>query len=181
MLRLNLGCGERILEGYQNVDKIDLPGVDQLLDLSQEISWFAWDESSVDEIIMSHVLEHLPDSLQVMERIWKICKPMAIVKIRVPFWNSHHAWRDITHIRTFTEKSFDYFDPSTDLCKKVGYYTKARFRILKKNYLVSCRGGKDKGGWYLIRNPLFKAILEFFSTYFSGVIYFIDVELQAIK
>jgi len=51
--KLNLGCGEFPLEGYTNVDL--RPPADVIGDFTTD-----FDFKDVDEVIMSHVLEHLP-------------------------------------------------------------------------------------------------------------------------
>ncbi len=53
-LRLNLGCGERPLDGYVNVDFRSAPHVDVVADARR----LPFDEGSVDEIVSSHLVEH---------------------------------------------------------------------------------------------------------------------------
>jgi predicted SAM-dependent methyltransferase len=55
-LRLNLGCGHVMLPGYINVDQRDVPGVDIVADVGD----LPLQESSVQELFSSHVLEHFP-------------------------------------------------------------------------------------------------------------------------
>jgi predicted SAM-dependent methyltransferase len=54
--RLNVGCGHIPLEGYINVDRRDLPGVD----IVAEASGIPLEDGTVDEIFSSHLLEHFP-------------------------------------------------------------------------------------------------------------------------
>lgn len=56
-LWINLGCGARPLEGFVNVDLIDVPGVDVVADVSGPLPF---DAGSADLLYASHVLEHLP-------------------------------------------------------------------------------------------------------------------------
>ena len=56
-MRLNLGCGFNKRDGYVNVDIGDHCAPDVVHDL-EKAPW-PWDDSSIDEIYMSHVLEHL--------------------------------------------------------------------------------------------------------------------------
>lgn len=55
-LRLNLGCGHVPLEGYLNVDRRALPGVDVVA----EVDELPFEQGEVDEIFSAHLLEHFP-------------------------------------------------------------------------------------------------------------------------
>ncbi|MFZ2172152.1 MAG: methyltransferase domain-containing protein [Methylococcaceae bacterium] len=55
-LRLNLGCGHIPLEGYLNVDRRALPGVD----IVAEVDELPFEPGEVDEIFSAHLLEHFP-------------------------------------------------------------------------------------------------------------------------
>lgn len=55
-LRLNLGCGHIPLDGYLNVDRRGLPGVD----IVAEVDDLPFVAEEVDEIFSSHLLEHFP-------------------------------------------------------------------------------------------------------------------------
>jgi predicted SAM-dependent methyltransferase len=54
--RLNLGCGHVPLDGYLNVDRRALPGVD----LVAEVDDLPFEDGEVAEIHSAHVLEHFP-------------------------------------------------------------------------------------------------------------------------
>jgi SAM-dependent methyltransferase len=55
-VKLNLGSGERPLEGFVNVDALEnLPGVDVVADISQRLPF---DDGSADLVHASHILEH---------------------------------------------------------------------------------------------------------------------------
>lgn len=55
-LKLNLGCGHIPLDGYLNVDRRALPGVD----IVAEIDDLPVAEGEVDEVHSAHLLEHFP-------------------------------------------------------------------------------------------------------------------------
>lgn len=55
-VRLNLGCGHVPLDGYLNVDRRALPGVD----IVAEIDKLPFGPGEVDEIFSAHLVEHFP-------------------------------------------------------------------------------------------------------------------------
>ena len=55
-LRLNLGCGHVPLDGYLNVDRRALPGVD----IVAEVDQLPFAAAEVQEIFSAHLLEHFP-------------------------------------------------------------------------------------------------------------------------
>jgi len=80
---------------------------------------------------MVNILEHLPDTIRVLEEVWRMSQRDGHVHIEVPYYNSPGASQDPTHLRFFTEHSFDYFTPdNTTYLSAYNYYTKARFLIL---------------------------------------------------
>jgi ubiquinone/menaquinone biosynthesis C-methylase UbiE len=125
MIKLNLGCGPNKEAGYIGVDKVKLPTVDIVHNL--DVYPYPFEDNSVDEVICSHILEHLEDLNKTMEELYRICKPNALVKVRGPYYKSHYAFGDATHKHFFTEQSFIYFDSSHPF----SYYTTARFEVVK--------------------------------------------------
>jgi len=99
-IRLNLGCGADIRKGYVNVDLHGSPDV--TLDLNSA-NW-PWEDNSVQEVAMYHVLEHLPDTIQVMRELYRICRDGAKVHIRVPHPRHDDFLSDPTHVRPITIK-----------------------------------------------------------------------------
>lgn len=55
-IRLNLGCGHICLEGYLNVDRRRLPGVD----IVAEVDDLPFEAGDVTEIRSAHLIEHFP-------------------------------------------------------------------------------------------------------------------------
>ena len=98
-IKLNLGCGERHLDGYVNVDKFGTP------DLCHDLETFPWpwDDLSVIEIQLIHVLEHLGQStavyLEIIKEIYRICQNGARIRIIVPHYRHQYFYDDPTHVR----------------------------------------------------------------------------------
>lgn len=108
-VRLNVGCGRHPLEGWLNLDRQAGPGVDVVADLEtvRERPLSIADDS-VDEFLLSHVIEHVRDSLGLMQELWRVAKPGALAVIRVPFGSSDDAWEDPTHLRPYFVGSFGF-------------------------------------------------------------------------
>ena len=75
-MKLNLGSGEKEIEGYTNVDVIH----------GQEVFPLAFDSESVDEIRASHILEHFSfrETLNILKEWNRVLKVGGIIKIAVP-------------------------------------------------------------------------------------------------
>ena len=110
-LRLNLGCGFDKKAGWINVDKNSLSEPDQIVDL--ESTPWPWPDSSIAEIQMRHVLEHLGETtesyLSIIREIWRICRPGALVRIVVPHPRHDHFLNDPTHVRPITVQGLEMF------------------------------------------------------------------------
>lgn len=115
MTKLNLGCGNKILEDYINVDKHGEPDVTKDL---EDLPW-EWKDDSVEEILMIHVLEHLGQSTDTYLGIWKeiyrICKKNALIKITVPHHRHDFFVDDPTHVRAITPLGLQLFSKKKNL------------------------------------------------------------------
>lgn len=108
--RLNVGCGRNIRDGWINLDAANLPGVDIVCDL-ENLREHPIDlpEGSVEYFLLSHVIEHIRDSLSLMQELWRLAKPGATALIQVPHGGNDDAWEDPTHVRPYFVGSFGYF------------------------------------------------------------------------
>ena len=83
-MKLNLGCGDDIKEGYLNVDfRKTHPSV-QVQDLSK-FPW-PWADGFADEILMLDFLEHFPyaQTERILFECFRILKDDGEVVIQVP-------------------------------------------------------------------------------------------------
>ncbi|TMH57691.1 MAG: methyltransferase domain-containing protein [Betaproteobacteria bacterium] len=109
-LKLNLGCGRACLPGWVNVDVTALPGVDVVADLERcRTQRLPFADGAVDEFLLSHVLEHIEDTLGIMQELHRIARPGATATIRSPYGGSDDADEDPTHRHRFFLNSFGYF------------------------------------------------------------------------
>lgn len=169
-MKLNLGCGLKKIEGFTGVDKIKTEATDVRHDLN--VFPYPFSDNSVSEVVMDNVLEHLEDVIKVMDELYRISQPGAILRISVPYFKSNSAFTDPTHRHFFTETSFKYFTEENPL----NYYSQARFSALKTKLICH---SKYRDAKHFFRNLLpFKKVLNYFLTNIYDEIYF---ELQVLK
>lgn len=112
MLKLNLGCGSKVFEGWINVDKFSYFPVDLVHDLEEFP--YPFDDDSCDEIMMNHVLEHLgqdPDVFnKIISELYRICKNEASIQINVPHPRHDNFLSDPTHVRPINANVLSLYD-----------------------------------------------------------------------
>ena len=106
MLRLNLGCADRHIPGWTNVDIV--PPADLISDLSQR---WPWDDSTADAIKAEDIFEHLPDRIHTMNETWRVLRHMGMAEIIVPSAAEGAGFaQDPTHKSAWCANSFQYFE-----------------------------------------------------------------------
>lgn len=103
-MKLNLGCGNKKLPGFVNIDirkEVEPDVVDDITILS------SIKKESIDLIYACHVLEHIKfwDVRQVLMRWNDILKPRGILRLSVPDMDAVFAhyfyWKDLRSLRGF--------------------------------------------------------------------------------
>ena len=146
MLKLNLGCGQHHKEGYINVDKY--PPADVVIDL-EEIIW-PWDDSSVDEVVMHHSLEHMGATvdgfMHIIKELYRVCTAGAIIKITVPHPRHDDFINDPTHVRIVTPMIFELFSKkNNELWAKMGTPNTPMGMQLNVDFeIVKCEAALDE-------------------------------------
>lgn len=130
-MRLILGCGEKRYEAGLHVDIRLTSATDLLLDLNK-IPW-PLETEAFEEVIAEDIIEHLSDVIKTVEECYRVLKPGGSLRIITPHYMHENSWIDPTHKWHLTEKSFDYFDPSTNFGKKYSFYTTCKFKITHKD------------------------------------------------
>jgi SAM-dependent methyltransferase len=111
MTKLNLGCGQNKKPGYVNVDKYESFSPEIVWDL-ETVPW-PFEDSSAEEIVMHHSLEHMGATtegfLAIMKELYRVCAPGAKVFIAVPHPRSDSYAGDPTHVRPITTSVMSLF------------------------------------------------------------------------
>lgn len=110
-LKLHLGCGNKHIEGYTNIDVRYIPGVDAVDNIKYLRSYKL---SSVSTIYASHVLEHFSrwEYKDVLKRWYEILTPGGELRIAVPDFEAiveyYNNTRDLNAIRGLMYGGQDY-------------------------------------------------------------------------
>ncbi len=124
---LNIGCGKTRIPHSVGVDCVR---IDNYVDVVHNLNVipYPFKKSSIDEIHLYHVLEHLHNPVTIMEEFFRLLKPGGLLFIRVPHFSSLAGFTDFTHIRPYGYLSFDIFQKD----HPQHYYTTAEFSIVNK-------------------------------------------------
>jgi len=77
-----------------------------------------WPDNSVDEVLLSHVLEHLGQAtdtyLGIIKEIYRVCRDVARITIIVPHPRHDNFLTDPTHVRAITEQGLNMFSQASN-------------------------------------------------------------------
>ena len=112
MLKLNLGSGDKKIDGFVNLDKFDTFYPDYVHDL--EVFPYPFSDNQVSHILMSHVLEHIgqnPDVFNnIMKELYRITCNNGLIDIVVPHPRHDNFLSDPTHVRPITSLGLQLYD-----------------------------------------------------------------------
>jgi SAM-dependent methyltransferase len=127
-MKLNLGCGTDIREGWVNLDFVHAPGVDVVHDLN--VTPLPFDDGVFDHILADNVLEHLLHYEPVVEDCYRVLRPGGTMEIRVPYGIT--GLRSAYHLRLFDMKTLRCFCLSEkDRAVARGYQLSPRFDMVR--------------------------------------------------
>jgi len=164
-LIVELGSGGQKKEGRITIDKVDLPEVDIVADLEENLSFLP--DNSVDEIHCRSVLEHIEHFENLMAEMVRILKKDGTAHIFVPHFSNSYYYSDYTHKRFFGLYSFYYFvSPQKQLSRKVpDFYTDIRIEILSQRLVFRSAFKlinplKKLFGWFINLNSYLQQYYE---------------------
>ncbi len=155
MRALDVGCGTRKIKGAIGIDLRKVKGVDVIADATM----LPFKNDCFDKIILSHIVEHIPDIICFMREIWRVSKNKATIHIWTPHFTSMNSFTDLTHVRHLTSQSFDYFDKTTSLAKDLWFDRELKFKVKTKRLIFTKR--KTRFWNYLIEKLANKNIARY--------------------
>lgn len=93
-LFLHIGSGDKILKGWVNIDRKQLPGVDVVTDVTRGLNF-----SGVRAVYAEHFLEHLTidEALAFLEQVHQALAPNGLLRLSTPnldwVWKTHYRLR----------------------------------------------------------------------------------------
>lgn len=185
-MRLNLGCGNRKRQGWHNVDNSPDCSPDELVDL-ERVPW-PWPDNSVDEIFLSHVLEHLGQAADVyfgiIKEIYRVCRDGATITVIAPHPRHDFFLFDPTHVRPVTAEWLNIFSQATNrrlmaqghANTPLGVYLGVDLRVKSAKHDLDDRW-RDR----LQRGEITEADLNFAQATYSNVVTQTTIVIKAIK
>ena len=131
-MKLNIGCGNKKIEGYIGVDKFQCEAAEYICDIEKERLPF--EDNSVESIILDNVIEHFYNIPNVINELVRVSSKGAIIKIITPHFSALSSWVDPTHVHHLSYFSFDHFEKDS-----VSHYVGKGVKI--KNKKLSFGGG----------------------------------------
>lgn len=130
-MKVNLGCGNRRVDGYAGLDRHPCGGADVLGDL---VRGLPFRDDSVSAFLLDNVIEHIPDIPALMAEIVRTGRHGARIIILTPHFTSLSSWKDPTHIHHLSYFSFDHFEQ-----RSVQHYMGKGLRVVRRE--LSFGGG----------------------------------------
>jgi SAM-dependent methyltransferase len=169
MCKVDLGCGTSKKLGYIGLDLMPFGEVDIVCNLEHGIPVR---NNVVTSVYSNQVLEHIENTVLIMQEIFRVCKPGARVTLRVPYYTSIGAFKDPTHKSFFTEETFKYF--SSRQWDGFDYGFEVNFQVERIDYTYLRPFGR-------LGNFLPSALMYPFRRFFWNVVHSMIVELRVVK
>jgi len=119
-MKINIGCGNKYLDGYKNIDISNKVKADEYYDICKGIKE---KDNSIDEILAEGVLEQISSNEQfvfVLNECHRVLKTDGILIGQVPSTSLHVLCLDPFDRRWFLPDTFKYFDINEHCWKNFG-------------------------------------------------------------
>jgi hypothetical protein len=172
-MKLHLGCGNDLREGYVNCDISKEVNPDKIVNL--EKTPLPFKDNSVSEVVANHVFEHIRNFTELVHDLHRVCKKNAVIKIKVPFYSSWGQWNDPTHVRAFSPFTFGYFNKGNYSHEVNAKGNMFDIRKTKINFGV---GSSSKLNWLF--NPFLNMDHRVYCRFFAWIFPAAEIEFELV-
>jgi SAM-dependent methyltransferase len=136
MKKLNLGCENEYLDGWVNLDLDKKVRADVYHNLDKFP--YPFKDNEFDEILASHILEHVSDLDKTMKELYRITKDRGLIYINSPHFSDPQKWSEFSHKHCFSYITFgEWFCnkdlyPLFEIVKKKISFTRINFKFMNK-------------------------------------------------
>jgi len=175
-IQIDLGCGNRKLDGYIGVDTFKSKKTDLISNIENGLPF---KNNSIDKIYSSFLFEHISNPIKLFQEIYRVCKNNTIVKFRVPYYQSVTQYKDPTHKTPIMPEMIRYF--TEDKWYGSDYNINTNFETLKikYQYFRPFNWMTDKRICFLW--PITYPIVLFARRFLWNVVHSITITLKVIK
>lgn len=125
---LDVGCGSNKYPGAIGLDNNPRTAADVIHDLGTVPYPFA--ENEFDEIVSSHVVEHVPDVMAFVTELYRITKPGGRIKLLTPHYTNPDWANDPTHRNHINSYTFNVFMSDR---RVFDFYSDVNLRLVKRH------------------------------------------------
>jgi predicted SAM-dependent methyltransferase len=132
-MKLNLGSGQRQMEGYINLDKEDY-GQEIIRDVTRGLPF---EDNKFDEVYTAHFMEHIrngKDLYFVLSEVYRVCMPGAKFIIITPHSSNQEAFFP-DHLSYWNEKVIETIVNDADFSQRQKEYI-YKFKILELDHII---------------------------------------------
>lgn len=173
-MKVEIGCGRAKSTGFVGLDITWSKNIDVVADVNEGLPFT---DGSVTELRAIHLFEHIPDTVGLMKEIYRVCAHGARVVIEVPYARSDGAFSDPTHVRAFTEATWEYFDRGSDAWKLYRYDMDFKLISISFQYLK----GKILKRIPLVGKLLRWTVRKLFKRVLWNIVFSVTVELEVVN
>ena len=123
---LDVGCGWNKTPGAIGIDSNPKSHADVIHDLG--VVPYPFPDNEFDQIICSHVAEHVPDVMAFVTELYRIAKPDSRITIVTPHYTNPDWPTDPTHRNHFNSYSFNCFIDDRQLFP---FYTDVKLKPIR--------------------------------------------------
>ena len=181
MQKLNLGCGNKKLDGFLNIDINPNFEPDKVVDL--EKGKLPFKDNSIDYVVANYVLEYIGDGFcNLIKEIYRVCESGATVEIMVTHPRhddfiddfNHKRAISLTLLKTLGKKFCSWYKDFYSGKNGLGDELNVDFEFIAQDYLW------DEMYTDLVKNNKLQDLMEI-SKRFNNVIKAIKVKMVVLK